>query len=130
MDSDFKTINKANFTGVLNFITQYKQLIFKLTPDEAKPIIDMIDKAMVDNKLSTDNGDKIPYNLSDDEHFYLSVKLDKYDKPNVKRYEKMLKQNLKVFVELNYFNSDEYGAGLTLKLNRLLPIKTLHKTIT
>jgi hypothetical protein len=123
MNNKLETLAKFNFDGVLNYITQYKQLTIKCDEEQAQGIKSKLDELYLSKNLSEDTGDKkVPYNLSDDGFYYLVINLDKYEKPNIRKYEKFLKSKMKLFIDIDYYKSDEYGAGLTLKLTRLRKI--------
>ena len=122
------TLTKLNFDGVLNYISQYKQLTIKSTEEQAKQLAELIDKHFIEFKLDEDNGDKKPYNISDkDGFYYFKVKLSKYEKPLIEKYDRLTKSNLKCFISLNHYNSDEYGEGLNLTLIKYKKLKDTPK---
>lgn len=106
-------IKEIKIEGTLNYINQFKKLIFKLTEADAEEIKNELDALKGDN----DNFN-IPLKLSNDGFFYLTVSLSKYEKPKVEKYERLVKKKLSALVMLSKYTSEEYGNGACIQLKR------------
>ena len=106
-------IKKIKIEGTLNYINQFKKLIFKLTDAEAEEI-----KNELETLKGTADNFNIPLKLSNDGNYYLTVSLSKYEKPRIEKYEQLVKKKLSALVLLSKYSSDEYGNGACLRCLR------------
>lgn len=100
---------RITFTGTLHYIDEYKRLFFILCPDSKEKF----------ESFKAHKGGKSPvstYEVEDAKVTKVRVNLIKYDKPNIKRYENLLKKKMNVTIERNDYESEQYGAGTSLKL--------------
>jgi len=109
-------------TGILRFISQYKQLSLEITEVEFNKI----------SKFENHSEKKLAWlkNIEHDpdarETYHTKVNLIKYlkDDESLMKIEDMLNKKINCKVQIRHYDSDEYGQGTTLVARRVWAIKT------
>jgi len=108
-------------TGILRFISQYKQLSLEVTEDEFKNI----------SAFENHSEKKLAW-LKNTEHdpdakssYHTKVNLIKYlkDDESLMKIEDMLNKKVKCKVQIRHYDSPEYGEGTTLVARRVWAVK-------